>query len=126
MATILIVDDEPSILIFVTKILEAANYTVISASDGVHGLQLAKSALPDVVVLDINLPQLSGLKVCKELKSSDATKHIGIILITAAYTSMEEARMGEDSGADEYVIKPFLREVLLHNVERLLPQSASS
>lgn len=126
MATILVVDDEPAIRRFVVKILAARNHTVLSAEDGQAGLALAQKELPDVMVLDINLPKLSGLKVCKTLKSNEATKNIGIILITAAYTSVADAGEGEDCGADEYVIKPFLREVLLHNVERLLAAKAEA
>lgn len=124
MAKILVVDDEPAILKFVIKILEARNYTVISAEDGVEGLAMAQRELPDVMVLDLNLPKMSGLDVCRTLKADDITKKIGIVLITAAYTSVEDANQGEDCGADEYVVKPFLREVLLHNVERLLEASA--
>lgn len=121
MAKILVVDDEPAILTFVCKILEARDHSVLSATDGIAGLEMARKELPDVLVLDINLPRMDGLQVCRTLKSADATKHIGIVIITAAYTSVEDASEGEDCGADEYVIKPFLREVLLHNVERLLP-----
>ena len=120
MAKILVVDDEPEILHFVVKILEADGHTVLSATDGVAGLALAQEETPDVMVLDVNLPKMDGLKVCKTLKSDEATKGIGIILMTAAYTSVQEAETGQDSGADEYVVKPFLREVLLHNVQRLL------
>jgi|TARA_R110000868_G_scaffold259466_1_gene517710 DNA-binding response OmpR family regulator len=125
MAKILVVDDEPAIVTFVTKILEARNHEVVSASDGEAGLEAARREMPDVMVLDINLPKLDGLKVCRTLKSEEATKHIGIVMITAAYTTVEDANAGEDCGADEYVVKPFLREVLLHNVERLIPDPAA-
>ena len=123
MAKILVVDDEPAIVMFVTKILEARDHVVVSAADGEAGLEAARREMPDVMVLDINLPKMDGLKVCKILKSDPATKHIGIVMITAAYTTVEDATQGEDCGADEYVVKPFLREVLLHNVERLIPDS---
>lgn len=123
MAKILVVDDEPAIVMFVTKILEARDHVVVSASDGEAGLEAARREMPDVMVLDINLPKMDGLKVCKLLKSDPETKHIGIVMITAAYTTVEDATEGEDCGADEYVVKPFLREVLLHNVERLIPDS---
>jgi DNA-binding response OmpR family regulator len=125
-ANILVVDDEPAILRFLVKILEAREHAVTSAVDGVAALQLAKSSKPDVLVLDVNLPLMSGLEVCKTLKGDEATKNIGIIMITAAYTSVDDAEQGEDCGADEYVIKPFLREVLLHNVERLLAAQAEA
>jgi len=124
MAKILVVDDEPAILKFVVKILRARDHDVISAEDGRDALDMARAEMPDVMVLDVNLPRMSGLEVCKTLKTDEATKGIGIILITAAYVSVEDAGEGEDCGADEYVIKPFLREVLVHNVERLLARSA--
>ncbi len=124
MAKILVVDDEPAIVTFVTKILEARDHEVVSASDGVAGLETARREMPDVMVLDINLPKLDGLEVCKTLKADEATKHIGIVMITAAYTTVEDASAGQHCGADEYVVKPFLREVLLHNVERLIPKEA--
>jgi DNA-binding response OmpR family regulator len=124
MAKILVVDDEPAILRFVVKILEARDHDVISAEDGAKALEMAQKEIPDVMVLDVNLPRMTGFDVCRTLKSDEATKKIGIILITAAYTSVEDAGEGEDCGADEYVIKPFLREVLLHNVERLLAKEA--
>ena len=124
MAKILVVDDEPAILRFVVKILEARDHNVISAEDGVSALELAQKEIPDVMVLDVNLPRMSGFDVCRTLKADDKTKKIGIILITAAYTSVEDAGEGEDCGADEYVITPFLREVLLHYVERLLAKES--
>ncbi len=123
MAKILVVDDEPAIVTFVTKILEARDHDVVSAGDGEAGLEAARRELPDVMVLDINLPKLDGLEVCKTIKADEATKHIGVVMITAAYTTVEDANQGEDCGADEYVVKPFLREVLLHNVERLIPKA---
>jgi len=121
MAKILVIDDEPPIVKFVTKILEAREHTVLSASDGESGLAMAQKECPDVIVLDINLPKISGLDVCRQLKANKATAHIGVVMITAAYTTVEDASEGANCGADEYVVKPFLREVLLHNVERLIP-----
>ena len=126
MANILVVDDEPAILRFLVKILEDRDHRVFSAADGKTALRMAQEEKPDVMVLDVNLPVMSGFEVCKTLKADEATKGIGIIMITAAYTSVEDAGEGEDCGADEYVIKPFLREVLLHNVERLLAAKSDS
>ena len=123
MAKILVVDDEPAILRFVVKILEALDHELITATNGTAALELARKELPDVMVLDVNLPSMDGYEVCRALKNDDATKGISIVMMTAAYTSVEDAAEGEDCGADEYVIKPFLREVLLHNIERLLPTS---
>ena len=121
MAKILVVDDEPDILRVVVKIMEARGHEVFTAKDGPAAIEAAGSHLPDVVILDVNLPKMDGFEVCKALKTGDATKHIPIVMMTAAYVSVEDADKGTELGADEYVVKPFLREVLIHNVERLLP-----
>ncbi len=102
--------------------MEARGHQVDSARDGREGLQRATAAPPDVIILDLNLPQMDGFEVCRQLKAHEATKHIPVVMMTAAYVSVEDAQRGQESGADEYVIKPFLREVLVHNVERLLSQ----
>ncbi|RMH43230.1 MAG: response regulator [Deltaproteobacteria bacterium] len=124
MAKILVVDDEPDILRVVVKIMESRGHTVTTAKDGVRALELAESEQPDVVILDVNLPKKDGFEVCRELKSRESTQHIPVVMMTAAYVSVEDAEKGTELGADEYVIKPFLREVLIHNVERLLPDAA--
>ena len=121
MAKILVVDDEPDILRVVVKIMEARGHSVITATDGAIAIETAGKETPDVVILDVNLPKMDGFEVCKRLKTGETTKHIPIVMMTAAYVSVEDADKGTELGADEYVIKPFLREVLIHNVERLLP-----
>src|SRR6476469_6614045 len=95
-ATLLVVDDEPEI----------------------HKLVASKK--PDLVILDLNLPKIDGWEVCRRLKSAPATKSIPIIMLTAAHANVDDAQIGLGLGADEYVAKPFVRAVLLHNVERLL------
>ncbi len=102
--------------------MEARGHSVRSANDGQQALDQVSEEPPDVVILDVNLPHVDGFEVCKRLKSSPATKHIPIVMITAAYVTVEDAARGTELGADEYVTKPFLREVLVHNVERLLAE----
>ena len=75
-----------------------------------------------MVILDLNLPKMDGFEVCKRIKDDPDTKHIPVVMMTAAYVSVQDAERGTTLGADEYVTKPFLREVLIHNVERLLPE----
>jgi DNA-binding response OmpR family regulator len=123
MSTILVVDDEPDIVKLVTKIMEARSHKVMTARDGQEALDLVKRDRPDVVILDLNIPKLDGFEVCKRLKSDPETKTIPVVMMTAAYVSVEEASKGVGLGADEYVVKPFLREVLVHNVERLIAAS---
>lgn len=118
--TILVVDDEPDIVRVVTRIMESCGYQVITAQDGFEALSAAQNEKPDVIILDLNLPGMNGFEVCHRLRSSEATRAIPIVMMTAAYVSIDDARRGHTSGADEYVVKPFLREVLIHNVQRLL------
>jgi CheY-like chemotaxis protein len=120
MAKILVVDDEPEIVRVVVKIMESRGHEVATAKDGPTALERVHENPPNVVILDLNLPNMDGFEVCKRLKSNPDTKHIPVVMLTAAYVRVEDAERGTALGADEYVTKPFLREVLIHNVERLL------
>lgn len=120
MAKILVVDDEPDIVRVVVKIMEARGHEVETAEDGPAALEAVSSVQPDVIILDLNLPKMDGFEVCKRLKSDEATRNIPVVMMTAAYVRVEDADRGTALGADEYVTKPFLREVLIHNVERLI------
>jgi len=126
MARILVVDDEPDIVRVIVKIMEARGHTVATARDGMEALERIKADPPDVVILDLNLPKLDGFEVCRRLKDDPATSHVPVVMMTAAYVSVDDARTGHSVGADEYVVKPFLRDVLIHNVERLLPSPPAS
>jgi DNA-binding response OmpR family regulator len=124
MARILVVDDEPDIVRVVVKILEARGHQLTTARDGVEAVELVRADPPDIVILDLNLPRLHGHEVCRLIKSDPATAHVAVVMMTAAYVSVDDARAGSKAGADEYLVKPFLREVLIHNVERLIRQPA--
>lgn len=117
---ILVVDDEPDIVRVVFRIMESCGYSVATAQDGFEALEKVRQERPDVIILDLNLPGMNGFEVCKRLRSDAATRSIPIVMMTAAYVSIEDARRGHTTGADEYVVKPFLRSVLIHNVQRLL------
>src|SRR5690348_2644982 len=126
MPKILVVDDEPDILRVVVRIMESCGHEVRTALDGVEALERVAADRPDCIILDLNLPRLDGFEVCKRLKGDPATREIPIVMMTAAYVSVEDAKQGQRLGADEYVVKPFLREVLVHNVERLLTAAAAA
>jgi len=126
MPHVLVVDDEPEILKMVAKIMEARGHRVTMAKDGQEALDAVVRDRPDVMILDLNLPKMDGFEVCKKLKTDPGTKAIPIVMLTAAYVSVEDATRGVGVGADEYVVKPFLREVLVHNVERLLEAAAAA
>ncbi len=118
--TILVVDDEDDILKLLRKILEAEGFKVVEARDGEEALTRVRETRPNLVVLDLNLPKVDGFEVCDTIKKDAELKAIPVIMLTAAYDKVEHAERGLVLGADEYVVKPFLREVLLHNIKRLL------
>lgn len=123
--TLLVVDDEPEINKLVARIFEKRGYRVIAALDGAEALLAVQRDRPDLVILDLNLPKIDGWEVCRRLKSDPATRDIPIVMLTAAHANVDDAEIGLGLGADEYVAKPFVKAVLLHNVERLLGRPES-
>lgn len=120
MAKILVVDDEPDIIRLVVRIMESQGHLVITAQNGEQALDLANMDPPDLIIVDLDLPQMNGLDMCKRIKAGKGTSHIPIIMMTVAYVSLADAKRAAGIGADEYIFKPFMSEVLIHNVERLL------
>lgn len=117
---LLVVDDEPDVTRLVSRIFAKRGYRVSIAIDGAEALARVAAERPDLVMLDLNLPKLDGWEVCRRLKSDPATAKIPIIMMTAAHANVDDATIGIGLGADEYVAKPFMHSVILHNVERLL------
>jgi DNA-binding response OmpR family regulator len=118
--TLLVVDDEPDIAKLVARIFEKRGYRVNVAGDGAEALASVAKDRPDLLILDLNLPKIDGWEVCRRLKGDPTTRAIPIIMLTAAHANVDDANIGLGLGADEYVAKPFVKAVLLHNVERLL------
>lgn len=116
---ILIVDDREQNRYVLCRILRQANYECVEASAGGEALRLA-ATLPDVVVLDVNLPDISGFEVCRRIKSDPATSQISVLQISAAMVSSETRARALDAGADGYLIHPIEAEVLLATVRSLL------
>lgn len=112
MSKILIVEDEVKIARFVTLELEHEGYEVLSAHDGRTGLQLCESWQPDLMILDLMLPQLSGIEVCRRIRQ---TSDVPIIMLTAK-DDVSDKVMGLDMGADDYMTKPFAIEELLARI----------
>jgi two-component system phosphate regulon response regulator PhoB len=113
MARILIVEDEPDLRQVVAYNLRDAVHDVVVASDGRQGLALAAESPPDLVLLDLMLPDISGLEVCRTLKAAERTRAIPVIMVTARGEEIDRV-VGFELGADDYVVKPFsIRELLL-------------
>ena len=117
MAKILIVEDEPDMVLGLKDNFEFEGYEVLTASDGVTGLERARSHKPDVVILDIMLPRLSGLEVCKTLRSEGFSAPI--VMLTARGQEIDKV-VGLELGADDYVTKPFSLRELLARVRAIL------
>ncbi|MFA5164896.1 MAG: response regulator [Candidatus Omnitrophota bacterium] len=116
---ILLVDDEEDVLRTVGFRLQASGYEVVTASDGMEGLEKAHSEKPDLVILDLMLPKMDGYKVCAFLKKDTRYKDIPIIMFTAKGGDLDK-KLGLEVGADAYVMKPFEPPELVKTVEELL------
>ncbi len=124
MTTILVVDDEAPIVDLVRFTLEDADVRVVEASDGAAALDLARRIKPDLVLLDVHMPRLDGLEVCRQLRREPDFAHTPIIMLTAAGQEADRSS-GLSAGADEYLTKPFSPLALLALVEALLPETRS-
>jgi two-component system phosphate regulon response regulator PhoB len=116
---ILVVDDEPDVVELVSLSLRNAGFSVITADNGATAIQKAKSDLPQLVLLDLMLPQMSGLEVCKVLKKHAPTSHIPIIMLTAKAEEVDKI-VGFELGADDYVTKPFSPRELVLRIQSML------
>ena len=119
MVRILVVDDEEDIRRISMKILERAGHEVDTASDGEEGLIKATTLKPDLIVLDLMMPGMSGLEVCKLLKMRSDTKHIPIIILSALNREVDRT-YAKEAGANLYMTKPFLVDELLVAIDGLM------
>jgi len=118
---ILVVEDEEGIVKLVKMYLEHHRYEVVIANDGQEGLEKAKTEKPDLIVLDLMLPKISGYKVCGLLKKDTRYAKTPVILFTAK-AQEEDVKLGQEVGADAYIIKPFEPETLLAKIKELLKE----
>lgn len=118
---ILIVDDEPDTVELIEFNLKAAGYECASAGDGNEALKKARSFCPDLIVLDLMLPEVDGLEVCKILKRDSAASGIPILMLTAKAAEIDRV-LGLELGANDYVTKPFSPRELVLRIKNLLQQ----
>ena len=119
---VLIVDDEPDAIELISFNLQNAGFQVVTAEDGAVALRKARSAAPDLVVLDLMLPEIDGLEVCKLLRRDPATSAIPILMLTAKASEVDRI-LGLELGADDYVTKPFSPRELVLRIRKLLERS---
>jgi two-component system alkaline phosphatase synthesis response regulator PhoP len=116
---ILVVDDEEVLVEAIMYNLVQSGYQVLTASDGVTALEIARRETPDLIVLDVMLPGMDGLEICRQLRREKRTSTVPIIMLTAKADEIDKV-VGLEVGADDYVTKPFGRRELLARIRALL------
>ena len=117
--SVLIVDDEPGTRELLRLMLEFAGYDVFQAEDGLDALEKIKQVQPDVVLLDVMMPHMDGLEVCRHLRSDPATAELPVIMVSAKI-QVDAIREGLDAGANRYLTKPVSRNNLLETIREVL------
>lgn len=123
MAKVLVVDDEPNIVLSLEFLMQQAGFEVTTAFDGESALILVNENPPDLVLLDISLPGISGFEVLEQLRNQAAFKRLPIVMLTAHGREVEREK-GLALGADDYITKPFSTRQLVEKVQALLNESA--
>jgi two-component system phosphate regulon response regulator PhoB len=116
---ILVVDDEPEAVELIVFNLKQAGFDVVTAADGAEALGKARRASPNLVILDVMMPEIDGLGVCKLLRGDPVTRAIPVIMLTAKAAEVDRV-LGLELGADDYVVKPFSPRELVLRVKKLL------
>jgi len=124
-AKVLVVDDEPDALELIDYNLKGAGYQVFTAANGTRALELAQRHLPDLIILDLMLPEIDGIEVCKILRRNTETQDIPIIMLTAKADEIDRV-IGLEVGADDYVTKPFSPRELTLRVKNILRRGKAS
>lgn len=116
---ILVIDDEESIVLLLETVLGIYGFTTVACTKPMMALETAISVKPDLIVLDIAMPEKDGYEVCVELKNDPRTKHIPVIMVTAL-ALIQDKKKGLASGANGFVFKPFDPMVVVNEIEKLL------
>lgn len=119
-ASILYIEDDPEMIDLVSLILIRQGYRVTGANGGRKGLELVKSSMPDLVLLDLMMPDMDGWDVYHQLKASDPIKNIPVIIITAKSQTIDKVLAVQIAKVDDYIIKPFKPAELIESVKKVL------
>ncbi|MDX2360000.1 MAG: response regulator transcription factor [Crocinitomicaceae bacterium] len=125
MESILIIDDEDDIREILGYNLKKEGYLVHTASNGLEGLKSAERNLPDLILLDVMMPEMDGIEVCEQLRSNNLTANIRVCFLTARSEDYSQIA-GFDAGADDYVTKPIKPKVLISRIKAILRRSSGS
>lgn len=122
MAKILIAEDERDIRDLVTFTLQFAGYEVVSAANGSEAVEMARAEMPDLIMMDVRMPVMTGYEACRVLKEDGPTQNIPVVFLSAKGQE-QEVQSGMDAGAIDYILKPFSPENLTRRVEEILDRS---
>ena len=117
--TILVTDDDPRMLMLMTEVLREAGYEVLQATNGKECLEAVKAHHPDIVLLDVMLPDTTGIELCRQIKADESLEGIFVILVSGVQVSSDYQANALNVGADGYVVKPVSNKELLARVEAM-------
>lgn len=120
MKKILIIDDDEDFLEWIHAGLVQEEYQIITSMTGKAGLEIALKEIPDVAIIDLHLPDLDGLEICRSIRKSQTGNRIAVILITGIYKEVEVKEKGYELGADDFLVKPFSYEQLKIRLAKLI------
>lgn len=116
---VLVVDDDPYILMSLEFLMKKSGYEVMIARNGTEALELVEKQMPDIVLLDIMMPDVDGYQICKHIKKSDTLKHTKVVFMSAK-TKESDIQKGYDLGASLYIIKPFSTREIVKQIKELM------
>ena len=119
---ILVVEDDPKSRKLVRDLLQVSGYETVEATNGKQGVELARSRKPDLILMDIIMPEMDGYTACHAIRMEKATQAIPVVMLTALVHELNR-ELGRDMGADAYLTKPFSHQELLEVINRFLPDS---
>lgn len=120
MARILVVDDSPSQLFGMQKIIEKMGHEVLSATNGEEGVRTAKEQIPDLILMDVVMPELNGFQATRKISRDERTSHIPIIMVTTKNLQTDKV-WGMRQGAKDYLVKPVAEKALISTINEYLP-----
>jgi two-component system, OmpR family, alkaline phosphatase synthesis response regulator PhoP len=116
---ILVVEDDPKSMILTKDLLKISGFATVQAGDGQQGVEMAKTAKPDLILMDIMMPKMDGYTACHQIKANQETKNIPVIMLTAVGYDLNK-RLAQNVGANGYVTKPFSKQQLMDAISPLL------
>jgi len=120
MARILVVDDSPSQLFGMQKIIEKIGHEVLTATNGEEGVRTAKEQIPDLILMDVVMPELNGFQATRKISRDERTSHIPIIMVTTKNLQTDKV-WGMRQGAKDYLVKPVAEKALVAAIKEYLP-----